>query len=494
MKFISKSKLKKKLFSFVALFAVSLSIFSSQMIELSAKSTYETEYENYIYNSEGELKPAPRAYELSRSIKAADLDVENLRNLTAVFVKNDNVYVAIENAVLILDKQFNLIRRIDKFTLEGDEQTLSRPSDIHVDNNGNVYIAEPERSRILLFGSDGKLIRAMGKPEAVGLEDVDYKPTKLTVDKIGRIFVVSSNVYEGIMELGPNGDFTRFYGVNRIVYNPLDLFWRSIATDAQLSTMQLWLPTSFSNVSVNDEGFVFATVASQTESEPVKLLNSKGEDILRYPQEQRPQGDVIARGANRSSFIALDNNEYGMYTVLDSTKQRVFTYNHDGYLLHIFGGKGNVSGKFQNAVDVKFMGENIIVLDQLNQSIEVFQPTTYGNLLNQAVKADALENSEDSEHYWQEIAKINPLYDLAYVSMGDVAYREGEYDNALKLYKNANFHKGYSDAFNKVREQWVEDNISWILAAVFLIFVYLTWVLIVKPQMKKNKERRETRS
>lgn len=458
-----------------------------KQIEASSRD-YVTDYESYTYNTKGDLIPAPEAYKLERSINAQTIGVDSLSGMTAVFIRDERIYIASSNAILITDRDFNLIDTLSEFEIDGATQSISNPGDVFVDPNGNIYVTEPAKGRILLFGADLNLIRAMGKPQAVGLESVEYAPTRLVVDRVGRMFVVVRNVYEGIMELSPMGGFTRYFGVNNVRFNPLELFWRSIATDTQRQNMRLWLPTNFSNVSINPDGFIFATVQSGAVNDPIKLLNSKGEDILRHPTRLRPRGDLEYLGSG-SAFSSIDNNEFGNYVVLDSNRKRVFTYNRDGYLLYVFGGSGNTNGTFQNPVDVKFMDDRILVVDQLAQSIEVFSPTYYGNLINQAVEADMTDQPDLAVKHWTEVSEMNPQYGLAFISMGDSAYRQGRYDEALDHYKLGAYREGYSDALEQVRADWLDENITIVLIVLFLLVALLTWSLLIKPNLASRRAR-----
>lgn len=482
-------KHKRRFFlGFVAMLALLLTV--SPLTAVSANTrNYITDYESYSYDERGNMIPSPEAYKLERSINANTLGVSSLSNMSAVFVSEDRIYIAASNAIHITDLNFNLIDTLDEFELNGEIQSISSPGDVFVDANGNIYVTEPGKARILLFGSDLKLIRAMGKPQAVGLESVKYEPTKLVVDRVGRMFVVSRNVYEGIMELSPMGGFTRYYGVNNVRFNPLELFWRSIATEAQRANMQLWLPTDFSNVSINPDGFIFATVQSGAVADPIKLLNSKGEDILRYPTRLRPRGDFEYLDIG-SSFISIDNNQYGSYIALDTNRDRVFAYNNDGYLLYVFGGNGNQEGKFQNPVDVKYLGSRILVVDSLAQSIEVFEPTYYGDLINRAVEADMTDEADLAAEYWTEVAQMNPQYSLAYISMGDAAYRQGQYEDAQTYYKLGGYRSGYSDAKEQTRADWLDENITLVLIVLLAIVLLLTWSLLVKPNLEERRQRK----
>lgn len=79
----------------------------------------------------------------------------------------------------------------------GDGQ-LKQPSDIDLDKSGNIYIADTENNRIVLFSPDGKFITNIG---AGKLE----KPVVVEVDINGNIYVVEQNK-PGVKKITKNGD------------------------------------------------------------------------------------------------------------------------------------------------------------------------------------------------------------------------------------------------------------------------------------------------
>lgn len=452
---------------------------------LLAQTRYLSKNEYYLYDDKTEVFPAPAPYRHVREVSAADLGVDSLAGMTSLFVTKDKLYIAQGDSIIITDKDFEVIEQLSEFENNGEKDRISGPGGLFVDQHENLYVTDPGGGRILLFDRHHELIREMGKPEAVGLENVTYSPTKLVVDRVGRMFVVSRNIYEGIMELTPNGNFTRYYGVNTVRFNPLELFWRSIATDAQRERMRLWLPTDFTNLDITEDGFIYAVVNTPG-GEPIKLFNAKGADILRYPQGLRPRGDYTRGLYQTSTFASIDQNELESYMVLDTTRGRIFTYNRDGYLLYEFGGLGSRDGFFQTPVDARFDGDRILVLDQMAQSIEVFEPTQYGLMINQAVEADVTNRPDDAAKYWTEVARLNPYFQLAYISMGDAAYRQDDYQAAQDYYRQGGFRRGYSDAMKQTRSQWLDENISYILLGLLALIVFLTWWLVIKPQMQRR--------
>ena len=50
-------------------------------------------------------------------------------------------------------------------------------------------------------------------------------------------------------------------------------------------------------------------------------------------------------------------------------------------MLWAFGTRGNVEGAFTSAISLEHMGYDLFVLDQVENSITVFTPTEYGQMI-----------------------------------------------------------------------------------------------------------------
>jgi len=66
------------------------------------------------------------------------------------------------------------------------------------------------------------------------------------------MYVVAKNIYEGIMEINSDGSFNRYTGVNPIQMTPLEIFTRSLMSEEQIAQLQLYLPTEYTNVTIDD--------------------------------------------------------------------------------------------------------------------------------------------------------------------------------------------------------------------------------------------------
>lgn len=452
---------------------------------------------NYLYDSNEREVPAPPAFLHERTYMASDFaELDKLSNMRSACVKNGKIYISCLNQLVIFDEDFGVLYVSKKYTdLEGHSKDFSCNQGIFVTDAGDYYICEDTNSRILHFSADNELLRVLDNPGITGVDaSVKYRPTQMAVDEAGRMFVIAKGMYEGIVELDSEGNFVGFYGVNEVKFSFWNLVWRKIATSSQRSKQSLWLPTDFTNICIDSDGFKFATVQSSSAAEPVMRLNAKGQNILRVDDDDSyPAGDlwlnsVTSTGApvGPSEFIAVDTNEFGVYMCLDATRNRVFGYNEDGKLLFIFGGKGNRKGYFRGPVDVDFVGESIMVLDSTAETIELFSLTDYGRALMKAVEAQHDYDYLTAEAYWREALSYNQNLFIAYSGIGRALLRRGQAKEALKYLELGDDRKYYSKALEKVRNETLKK----YLVPVVLGLVALSIARrVIRHRLKRKKER-----
>lgn len=481
-----------------------VSLIMTVPIAQSAFASTEITSYTYYHNGEGSKDyypvPAPSPYNYVRSIYAEDLNVDNLYNINSLCISDDYVYISSGNMIIVTDHDFNTQYVIDSIVDEnGEQQALTEINGLWVTDEGELYACEPNRGRILHFNKDGTLKRILGRPEGIIIsENVAYQPLKVAVDSVGRIYVVANNVYEGLVEINPDGTFSRYFGVVEIKYTAAQLFWRMIQTRAQRARSAEWLPVNFSNITIDKDDFVYATVASSSsnEEEPIRKLNAKGNNILRYPASTDiyPQGDLyvnrygltIPKG--KSTLTAIDVNDYGIYIVLDTKRSRIFAYDDDGYMLYAFGESGTTKGKFQTPVDIKFMEDDkLLVADRGSMSIEVFELNDYGRHIHNAVKYQAESDYHGAAEEWKKVIDYNPSFQYAYVGIGKALYRDGDYEAAKQYFLLGQDVDYYSKAFKKTRQQFISDNFSsFAITVVVIIIVAAMWKVVKKARLKNQ--------
>lgn len=146
----------------------------------------------------------------------------------------------------------------------------------------------------------------------------------------GQIYAVSKNDYTGLLELDREGNFLGYIGSTTVTYNWVDMLWKKLMTQTQKDKLVQFVPVEYNSLALDDDGFIFAVSASETESRPVRRLNPSGADVLSHNgYVEEIDGDA----GFRSAFVDVCAGEDGLYHLLDSRKGRIFTYDADGYLL-----------------------------------------------------------------------------------------------------------------------------------------------------------------
>ena len=115
------------------------------------------------------------------------------------------------------------------------------------------------------------------------------------------------------------------------------------------------------------------------------------------------------------------------------------------------------------------MDRDILVLDSVDASITLFTPTIFGTLVYDAIEQFKDGFYEKSGETWQEGMNLNGNYDLAYIGIGRSLLRQKEYKEAMEYFELKWDDDNYSRAFKQYRKIWVEENIFWIVLALFLV-------------------------
>ncbi len=447
--------------------------------------------ESYSYDIWGNVVAAPAAYELERTIYASDLGIDGFATASGVFYRNDKVYIILNGYIVIADKEFENVTYITEYTREdGTGSKVNAPTGIYVTEENHIYICERDNGEIIEFDEKGNYVRAIGDPGCVGLT-TSYRPVKLAVDSVGRIYVLVQNCYEGFAELDPEGKFNRYVGATEVTFSAIDLLWRNLATEEQRARSTLWLPTSYSDLAIDADGFIFASVSGASTDQPVKKLNSSGKDVM--PESEfgvSPMGDY-KNNKSRSNLSTIAVADDGRFAVLDSNYSRIFVYSPDGYLMYELGGSGNREGLLSSPTAFCFMDEKILVVDIVYQSVEIFAPTTYGALINAGLEAQNRYDYETAAGYWQQVLDINDSFYYANLGLGKYQMRAGDYESAKD-----NFHLGgdrtyYSNAYEQVSSAWMDRNFGKIIAGIIVVIVLIiAWQVYKKFWRKEPKDTR----
>ena len=216
--------------------------------------------------------------------------------------------------------------------------------------------------------------------------------------------------------------------------------------------MRLFIPTEFSNLDIDGKGFVYATNIDVGSKEPIKRLNPSGEDVLKRFGYFPVAGDIYyRRTVGPSKFVDIKVLGDGIYSALDSTQGRVFTYDESGNLLYVYGGIGNQLGVFKTPAAIEQLGDRQLVLDRGRQASSCSSQPSSGNRLTLPY-ATIIGEDEEAERYWERVLQLNANYDIAYIGIGKAKLMKGENKEALRYFELGMDRKNYSVAYKRYRK------------------------------------------
>lgn len=512
---------------------------------------------SYFYNVNGIDASAPLSFTVEKQISVGDIIPLNTTDAPMfspadLFYKNGLLYVLDSkgNAVYILDEQYQVVSTIRNLTgdipelslsmevvegEDGEEQeivissnkyALNRPQGIFVADDGTIYISDTENQRILLCDMTGKVSYVLQAIKIPALGDnYLFKPTRLVVDNVGDVQVLCAGINRGIVQITSEGEFDAFFGAPNVVVDLGDRMWRNFATEEQLAQMITYTPTEYSSLTIDNRGFIYATVSAldsgavaalagrstNTTHAPLRKFSADGMDMLRRKGFAAPMGDLtwpkIMGYSPKIVDVAVDNAS-GRYTILDQATGRFFTYDPDGNLLYLSGGSGSSVGTFEMASAVEMNGNYIYVADTMKNTITVFKATPYVLAINKASEATTSGYWAESIPLWQDVLSYNSNMYIANVNLGNSEMQLAlqildnevdaagmtafdHYRNAMAYYDRANEKENYSTAYMAIRTHELEKYFGLIFGAIGVLVVgYFVWN-IVRKQKKRKKEKAE---
>lgn len=462
-------------------------------------------YQNYTYDIDGWPNAEPQAYIPDQVITGRSLGLSDFNNPGDIFVaKSGDIYISDtgNNRIIVTDKNYAVKKIITTFDNQGKQDSITAQTGIFVTDDGYLYIADTGNQRIVVLNSQDKLYKVIGQPSSnVLAANYVYKPIKVAVDFAQRVYVVSVNCDQGVIEFDSDGSFLGYYGAIQTQTNAFQTFWRNIATKKQKASMSLIIPTEYSSIDIDSAGFVYGTVSAIDTSANfsgnlfIHKLNPMGTDVLKRYGFWPPMGDVDyatdkdTKQLKVSKLCDIAVQPYGIYSAIDSYKGRVFTYDDNGDLLFIFGGLGSKRGLFGNPVAIAATPDSrFMVVDNKYNQIVTFKPTEYGTLIMNAEVNNYKREYKTAENQWFQLLKYTSKSELVFDKIGQSYISEGQYKQAMKYLKLANDKSSYSEAFQYYRVEVMNRYFGPAMTAIIVIIVLLIVWHFVKKYKKPGRK------
>ena len=480
---------------FALLLVVSFLVESVNAEAVAGGSNY-----TYTYDCWYEDRESPDSYAVNRTITGSDFkECGNFKNPEGLYSVGNDVYVVDtgNNRVVRLNynnDEFKCVQVIKEFNNNGQKDTLSGPKDIFVTEQGEIYIADTGHNRIVHLDQNLNVIKIITRPvDDTVDQNNEFLPVKLVVDSSNRIFANVQNVNKGFMEFASDGSFTGYVGASEVTYDVFTYLWKLIATKEQRSQMILFVPTEYSNLCLDSEGFIYGTISvfegTPENAKPVRKLNAKGTDILIRNSLVKPIGDIYyaEKGelSGPSKFLDVCAMPNDTYFCLDNTRGRIFGYDFQGNMLYAFGGHGYREGYFINPVALEDIGDSLLVLDKDLGTITQMTLTEYGTLINQGLAEYKRGDYDASADTWRKVLRLNGNYDLGYIGVGRSLLRKEKYEEAMYYFETKLDKENYSKAYKLYRKEQMEDNITYVLIVLAVIIVLCFGVSFIKKARKE---------
>ena len=480
----------KKLLNFIL---VLITILSLLTLPVCAVEELDSDANSYIYDYWGNTVSTPIPYETEINVSIADFGASTPSIADMAADSESNIYIAdsVNNCVWKLNENLELVTSFDSYLENGETKSFNSCEGCWV-ADGKLYVANTADANIVIIDVLTKetlqIVNAPSNDE--WSSTVEFMPTRLSTDKGGRIYCVSRNQTQGIVQFSKEGKFIGFLGALDVDPNAWDIFIRTFGTKKMKNESLQMIPTEFTNLYCNSEGMVYAITETVSDAEikgavsgrnakdaPVRLLNPLGNNILKNNGYYPIVGDIdfklSGENSGASRFIDVAVAENGICSLLDRKRGKVFTYSADGDLLYIFGGLGAGIGSFEQPVSIVYLGNKLAILDQASKEVTIFKTTAFTEQVLGAYAAHEAGDFEKEEACWKALNKKFSGYDPAISGIGKALYNRGEYKASLEYFKLTNNKSYYSKAYKNMQAKFAEKYLVGVVIGAVLAVIGL---------------------
>lgn len=376
-----------------------------------------------------------------------------------------DLYITADNRIIIADTGNKRILTIDIASGEIDGEILFEefvaPSGVWVTGDGTLYVADPRAKTVFCFDTSGALIRRYTRPDQLSFGDRDFAPKKIAVDSAGNLFIIGEGLYDGVIQLSPEGSFLGYFTSNKIDLSFVERLQDLFFTDAQKENLLDRSPITFSNLFVDYRNILYTTSIGK-EDQVVKKHNTAGMTIA--------SGGAGEESAPVDLWVAPD----GIIVAVFADGETIL-YTQEGDIIATFGYTyldGDIAGLFHTISSVAIDSSGTLwYLDEEKDFLQSYEPTEY--ILNIYRALELFDNGEyeASVEVWQDVLKVNQLSQIAHLSIGKNYLFMQDYEKALYHTRIANNREFYSDSYWEIRNIWLQKNIMYIVLILGLIIV-----------------------
>lgn len=443
-------------------------------------------YDSYTYDNKDEEKPIQDSYMVADIISGKGEFGSFSAPSDVAVDESGNVYVldSGNNRVVVFDKTLSFVKSIDTFYNEGNAETLLQPAGIF-SRNEKLYISDTENGRVLITDKDGKILKILVSPGEENFPDeVTFKPERLAADSRGNVYVLCAGMYYGAVMYDADGNYSGFFGSNKVemtLSNLVEYAWKQLMSLEQRRKMQRFLPMEYSGIDIDSNDMVYACSPYESAENSIRKINPKGNNVL-YAEKEFGDRDQFVH----NNFYDITADDDGIISCLDTKYNRIFQYDEDGDLLFIIGRTGSQEGTFSEPIAIVAFGDGLLVLDRKKQNLTYLKPTEFGSNVRLALRQHSEGNFDEAAKSWEKALKENINFEAAYLGLGKNEYFTGNYEKASEYFLLADNKEWQSKAFKEIRSDWFRSNLAWIFSAICLLSGTLFFLLWQKSPLHKK--------
>jgi tetratricopeptide (TPR) repeat protein len=439
-------------------------------ITVNAEAPYITQSPNRY----GEFIVTQDAYEPFQSIRTFDNQ--------QVFSQPQDIFIDHEDYLYVLDTGNKRIVVFDdnyNYLLQFGADELIRPLGVFV-RDDLVYVADyglaedVTTGRVHVYQIDKEIStvthqRELARPASpvLTINEFVYRPQKIAVDLNDTMYVVSEGSYNGILIINSENRFLSFFAPNRVQGDLMDRVIQILYGNNENATLSKKIPPAPTNVFLDDSGYVFTvtqtTITGRT-GDSLKKVNNGGLNFF--------SDSMFSSGDFSSVAVGDVDNVYAI------TKSGfIYEYDREGNLLFVFAGSSqgfDRIGLFQSASAIAINSRNeLVVADEATNNLHVFRPTSFANVVHEALGLYNQGKYVESQELWEEVLRYNALFDLAHQGIGLSYMMQGRFEEAMEKFEIANAKEEYSLAYWEVRNDWLMSYSGIIMLGIIALYISL---------------------
>lgn len=269
---------------------------------------------SYTYSIDGIAQASPDAYRTQIVVDSNYMGLKTaLKQPTDIETDDDgNIYIADpqNNRIVVLDEYYKFKFEISTFEndLGGGADSLLLPEGLFVweglvtAEDGSfhpqkyIYVADTAKNRIVVFDGEGKYVRIISQPSSdIFDDDGGFSPIALAVDSTGRLFVVTKEGVQGIVVMSADGEFEQYVGAQKASASAWQLFWRRFQTAEQRAASENIVSKAYNNITIDDKDFIYITQNSAEDADLTASVKSKSSDYAPVRRLNTAGTDILKR-------------------------------------------------------------------------------------------------------------------------------------------------------------------------------------------------------